>query len=72
MDGPGTSGQSGPEESLGSQAPKPEAQAGEAQSNEPVKPEEEEVDIDLNDPDVADAAAKIQAGFKKHMLKKKK
>lgn len=34
--------------------------------------EEEEVDIDLNDPDVADAAVKIQAGFKKHMMKKKK
>lgn len=34
--------------------------------------EEEEVDIDLNDPDVAVAAEKIQAGFKKHMMKKKK
>lgn len=33
---------------------------------------EEEVDIDLNDPEVADAAVKIQAGFKKHMMKKKK
>lgn len=34
--------------------------------------EEEEVDIDLDDPDVAVAAVKIQAGFKKHMMKKKK
>lgn len=34
--------------------------------------EEEEVDIDLNDPEVAVAAEKIQAGFKKHMMKKKK
>lgn len=33
---------------------------------------EEEVNIDLNDPEVAVAAEKIQAGFKKHMMKKKK
>lgn len=26
--------------------------------------EEEEIDIDLNDPEVADAAMKIQAGFR--------
>ena len=34
--------------------------------------EEEEEMPDLNDPEVADAAAKIQAGFKKHMMKRKK
>lgn len=32
---------------------------------------EEEVDIDLNDPDVANAAVKIQAGFRAHIKAKK-
>lgn len=32
---------------------------------------EEEVDIDLNDPDVGKAAVKIQAGFKNYMARKK-
>lgn len=53
-----TSGEDGPE--------------GPGTSEQASKNEEEEVDIDLNDPEVADAAAKIQAGFKKHMMKKKK
>lgn len=35
------------------------------------KNEEEEVDIDLNDPDVANAAVKIQAGFRAHIKAKK-
>jgi hypothetical protein len=35
-------------------------------------PPEEEIDIDLNDPAVEAAAAKIQASFKGHMMKKKK
>ena len=34
--------------------------------------EEEEIDIDLNDPDVAKAAVKIQSSFKNLMSKKKK
>ncbi|CAG0917983.1 unnamed protein product [Notodromas monacha] len=34
--------------------------------------EEEEIDIDLNDPAVEAAAAKIQASFKSHMKLKKK
>ncbi|CAG0893705.1 unnamed protein product [Darwinula stevensoni] len=33
--------------------------------------EEEEVDIDLDDPAVGAAAAKIQASFREHMMKKK-
>jgi len=41
-----------------------------SQQGAPPAEEEEEVDIDLNDPDVADAAAKIQAGFRRHMKKK--
>lgn len=32
---------------------------------------EEEVDIDLNDPEVGKAAVKIQAGFKNFMARKK-
>ena len=31
---------------------------------------EEEVDIDLNDPSVAEAAVKIQATFRGHMTRK--
>ena len=37
---------------------------------EPEQPAEEEVDIDLNDPEVAAAATKIQAGFRGHMTRK--
>uniref|UniRef100_A0A834RJS0 Uncharacterized protein n=1 Tax=Sarcoptes scabiei TaxID=52283 RepID=A0A834RJS0_SARSC len=33
--------------------------------------ENEEIDIDLNDPEVGKAAVKIQAGFKNFMAKKK-
>merc|ERR1711892_1611974 len=33
---------------------------------------EEEVDIDLNDPDVTDAAVKIQAAFRGHQVRKEK
>ena len=32
--------------------------------------DEEEVDIDLNDPSVAEAAVKIQATFRGHMTRK--
>lgn len=59
QDAPGPSGQeAGP--------------SGQAQGGPGGQAEEEVVDIDLNDPEVADAAAKIQLGFKKHMMKKKK
>ena len=34
--------------------------------------DEEVIDIDLDDPEVAAAAEKIQKGFKKHMFKKNK
>jgi len=63
-EGPGTSGASG----LADKTTEAQNDANKANGNG----EEEEVDIDLKDPEVADAAAKIQAGFKKHMLKKKK
>ncbi len=54
-------------------APAPEEQV----NNKPVadkKPveEEEEIDIDLTDPDVEKAAVKIQSSFKNLMSKKKK
>ena len=37
---------------------------------EEVTNEEEVIDIDLNDPDVADAASKIQASFRGHKVRK--
>lgn len=40
------------------------------QDSQPAKQPEEEVDIDLNDPDVEQAALKIQAGFKGYKTRK--
>ena len=41
-----------------------------AENTDLGKPEEEEIDIDLTDPDVEAAATKIQAGFKGHKTRK--
>jgi hypothetical protein len=43
-----------------------------APQNASHKAEEEEVDIDLTDPDVEKAAVRIQSSFKNLMSKKKK
>ncbi|XP_066301499.1 neurofilament heavy polypeptide-like isoform X2 [Branchiostoma lanceolatum] len=49
----------------------PPADDGPKTDGEAAQPkEEEEVDIDLNDPEVASAAAKIQAGFRGHQVRK--
>ena len=51
-------------------------QAANAEAAQEEKPEteeakqEEEVDIDLNDPEVDKAASKIQAGFRGHQARK--
>ena len=52
-----------------------ESQSPEAESNEPEaateeEQAEEEIDIDLNDPNVDAAATKIQAGFRGHKARK--
>ncbi|XP_052805348.1 neurogranin-like [Mya arenaria] len=39
-------------------------------ANEGLEPQDEVVDIDLEDPDVQQAAVKIQAGFRKHVAHK--
>ena len=44
--------------------------ANEEQVETEAKVEEEEIDIDLNDPDVGNAAVKIQAGFRGHQTRK--
>lgn len=41
-------------------------------SQNPPKEDEEEIDIDLNDPEVEKAAVKIQAGFKNFKNRKAK
>ena len=45
-------------------------QASQTEVSPPQKEEEEEVDIDLTDPDVENAAIKIQAGFKGYKTRK--
>ena len=47
-----------------SQKPASLAPQSEEKAKPNAAPEEEEVDIDLDDPDVEKAAVKIQAGFK--------
>lgn len=51
------------------EAPKPQTEsASEPESG--IKENDEEVDIDLNDPEVAQAALKIQTGFRGHIARK--
>lgn len=40
------------------------------ETGQPLDGDEEVVDIDLNDPEVAAAATRIQAGFKGYMVRK--
>ena len=47
-----------------------ETDSAPAEGNEQPKEENEEIDIDLEDPEVADAAVKIQAGFRGHQTRK--
>ncbi|XP_019613447.1 PREDICTED: ABC transporter F family member 4-like isoform X1 [Branchiostoma belcheri] len=50
-------------------APTDDGPKADGEANKPAE-EEEEIDIDLNDPEVANAAAKIQAGFRGHQVRK--
>ena len=50
----------------------PPSPSQEDEQAEASKPEEEAIDIDLNDPAVEDAAIKIQAQFKGFMARKEK
>ena len=52
--------------------PPPPSPPQEDQQAGASKPEEEAIDIDLNDPAVEDAAIKIQAQFKGFMVRKEK
>lgn len=48
----------------------PEATEAQQEETEGKKEDEEEIDLDLNDPELAQAALKIQSGFRGHLARK--
>lgn len=59
-----------PEENTTEGKQSPEATEAQQEATEGKKEDEEEIDLDLNDPELAQAALKIQSGFRGHMARK--